>query len=567
MAQPDLVSQKIMGTDPQVGFGEASVLPYRQHQLDTRGFEALERAQTRDQAREEARKKNNEDYYNATIKDLPVYKRELDGAFTNWRNEVIDKTSQRVKNNVNPSSDPEVIKEVLAYKQAVTNGNQLFDELEKIKTLPVSKYVNKASLLGSAKKTVDERIERAVKGDRSALMEGSIMPDVNDPEHFLYDSYLNDKYGNRKDITTSEDKITYGPLGERIQDNKVTATFVTTKDGKVVPGIDKSVIDDELYLPTTDADTLQARAVTFSFADKQILNKALQLKEAGDPRYKDMGTNQIVASISSNPADPHYKEFNRNKLAEDLTRTKLERFQKVSTDNNITSGHRYTTDGDGSGTKTKDFKIEPAIINQNSATGNSLTAPGVVLTKRDKPLTLTVAANQIYDFEKGAIDFKNTARVPINATGVGYALANKSSNKILAFDNPDALIKYINTAPKKDLDKLDLNQYVFGNIEEKRTVQGDTGEDDPEDKTEQNVNRSIAIKYDQANEVGAQINASSGGTFNNRELTADEKRVKEAWDNRVNNVSDSDLIQQINDKYPNATKEQKLAIFKKVKGN
>jgi hypothetical protein len=567
MAQPDLVSQKIMNTDPQVGFGEASVLPYRQHQLDTRGFEALERAQTRDQAREEARKKNNEDYYNATIKDLPVYKRELDGAFTNWRNEVIDKTSQRVKNNVNPSSDPEVIKEVLAYKQAVTNGNQLFDELEKIKTLPVSKYVNKASLLGSAKKTVDERIERAVKGDRSALMEGSIMPDVNDPEHFLYDSYLNDKYGNRKDITTSEDKITYGPLGERIQDNKVTATFVTTKDGKVVPGIDKSVIDDELYLPTTDADTLQARAVTFSFADKQILNKALQLKEAGDPRYKDMGTNQIVASISSNPADPHYKEFNRNKLAEDLTRTKLERFQKVSTDNNITSGHRYTTDGDGSGTKTKDFKIEPAIINQNSATGNSLTAPGVVLTKRDKPLTLTVAANQIYDFEKGAIDFKNTARVPINATGVGYALANKSSNKILAFDNPDALIKYINTAPKKDLDKLDLNQYVFGNIEEKRTVQGDTGEDDPEDKTEQNVNRSIAIKYDQANEVGAQINASSGGTFNNRELTADEKRVKEAWDNRVNNVSDSDLIQQINDKYPNATKEQKLAIFKKVKGN
>jgi hypothetical protein len=563
MAQPDLVSQKIMGTDPQVGFGEASVLPYRQHQLDTRGFEAIERAQTREQAR----KKNNEDYYNATIKDLPVYKRELDGAFANWRNEVIDKTSQRVKNNVNPSSDPEVIKEVLAYKQAVTNGNQLFDELEKIKTLPVSKYVNKASLLGSAKKTVDERIERAVKGDRSALMEGSIMPDVNDPEHFLYDSYLNDKYGKRDNIVTSEDTVVNGPLGERIIDKKVTAKFVTTKNGKVVPGIDKSVIDDELYSPTTDADTLQARAATFSFADKQILNKALQLKESGDPRYKDMGTNQIVASISSNPADPHYKDFNRNKLAEEVILKKLEPFQKVSTDNNISSGHRYDTDSDGSGTKTKDFKLEPAIINQNSATGNSLTAPGVIITKKDKPLTLTVAANQIYDFEKGAIDFKNTARVPINATGVGYALANKSSNKILAFDSPDALIEYINTTPKKDIDKLDLNQYVFGNIQEKKTVQGDTGEDDPEDKTEQNVNRSIAIKYDKANEVGAQINASSGGSFNNRELTADEKRVKEAWDNRVNNVSDSDLIQQINDKYPNATKEQKLAIFKKVKGN
>jgi hypothetical protein len=533
MAQPDLVSQKIMNTDPQVGFGEASVLPYRERQLDTRGFEAIERAQTREAAREEARKKNNEDYYNATIKDLPVYKRELDGAFANWRNEVIDKTSQRVKNNVNPSSDPEVIKEVLAYKQAVTNGNQLFDELEKIKTLPVSKYVNKASLLGSAKKTVDERIERAIKGDRSALMEGSIMPDVNDPEHFLYDSYLNDKYGKREDTVTSEDQISYGSLGERITDKKVSAKFVTTKNGKVIPGIDKAVIDDELYSPTTDADTLQARAATFSFADKQILNKALQLKESGDPRYKDMGTNQIVASISSNPADPNYKEFNRNKLAEEVILKKLEPFQKVSTDNNITSGHRYATDGDGSGTKTKDFKIEPAIINQNSATGNSLTAPGVVLTKKDKPLTLTVAANQIYDFEKGAIDFKNTARVPINATGVGYALANKSSNKILAFDSPDALIDYIKTAPKKDLDKLNLNQYVFGNINERKDVEGDTGEDDPGEKGETHLNRSIAIKYDQANEVGAQINASSGGTFNSRELTADEKRVKEAWDKRL----------------------------------
>ena len=533
MAQPDLVAQKIMNTDPQVGFGEASVLPYRQHQLDTRGFEAIERAQTRQQAREEARKKNNEDYYNATIKDLPVYKRELDGAFANWRNEIIEKTSQRVKNNVNPSSDPDAIKDVLAYKQAVANGNQLFDELEKIKTLPVSKYVNKASLLGAAKKTVDERIERAVKGDRSALMEGSIMPDVNDPEHFLYDSYLNDKYGKRDDIVTSEDSVINGPLGERIVDKKTTAKFVTTKNGKVVPGIDKSVIDDELYSPTTDADTLQARAATFSFADKKILNKALQLKEAGDPRYKDMGTNQIVVSISSNPVDPHYKEFNRNKLAEDITRQKLEPFQKVSTDNNISAGHRYDTDSDGSGSKTKDFKLEPAIINQNSATGNSINAPGVIITKKDKPLTLTVAANQIYDFERGAIDLKNTARVPINATGVGYALANKSSNKILAFDSPDALIEYIKSAPKKDLDKLDLNQYVFGNIQEKRTVQGDTGEDDPEDKTEQNVNRSIAIKYDQSNEVGAQINASSGGSFNSRELTADEKRVKEAWENRL----------------------------------
>lgn len=526
----DLVAQKILNTDPQVGFGEGSVLPYRQHSLDTRGFEAMERAQARGEARKAARQKNNEDYYNTTIKDLPLYRRELDGLFGSWKNEVVDKTAQRVKSGVNASSDPNVIKDVLDYKQAVNNGNQLFKEFDSMDAAPTGKYVNKASWKGAAKKNLDERVERATEGDRSALNEGSIIPDQNDPEHFMFDMYLNDKYGKREDIVMSEDKITYGPTGERIVDKKTTAKFVTKdKNGKVVPGIDKSEIDNALYSETTDPDTIQFRTATFSLVDKQITQKALELK-ANDPRYKDIGTTQIAALISSNPRDPHYKDFSRNKIAEDLVRKKLEPFNSVSNETDISAGHKYDTDGDGA--EAKKFRIEPTNIVRNTKNGLGVFAPGVSISKDGKPISLSVAPTRIHDFNKESLDFGNIDQVPVSVTGVGYTLTNKDGS-LVSFKDNASLIKYIDTAKKEDLNKLKLSHVLFGTIEEKKTVSGDTGEDEPGDTLEQTANRSVAIDYDPNGETGAMLNTISGGKFKDRTLTTDEQAVKDAWDKRM----------------------------------
>lgn len=532
MAQTDLVAQKILGTDPQVGFGEGAVLPYRKHSLDTAGFEAMERAGARRAAAEAARKKNNEDYYNTTISKLPEYQREFEQGLSGWRDEIVNESSQIVKSGSNPSQTPGFTKKVLAYTQAAKATTQINADLEKVNTMPVGKYTNRESLKGAALKKYTELKDRVNQGDRTAFSE-SIIPDPNDPEHFLFDQYYNDKYGTRGDTSTSTDQISYGPKGERIIGKKVTAKFVTEKDGKVVPGIDRSIIEDDLYSETTDPNTLQFRNAIFSLADKKITNKALQLKESGDPRYSDMGTTQIVSSISSNPKDPHYSEFNRNKIVEDIHKEKIEPFQKVSTDRSIGALNEYNKGGDGS--EVKDFKLQPAIITQKSATGNNINVPGVVISKKDKPLTLTVAANSIYDFNTGLQDVKNTNRVPIKATSVGYALASKGTNKIMAFDGPEEMVEYINKTPLKELNKLNLNQYIFGNIEEKKGTEGDTGEDDPYDKYQQTVNRSIAIKYNKEDETGAQINIQSGGSFNDRILSPNEQMVKDAWDKKTTN--------------------------------
>jgi hypothetical protein len=532
MAQPDLVAQKILNTDPNVGFGEAAVLPYRQHSLDTRGLEALERANTRKAAAEEARKKNNEDYYNTTIKNLPEYQREFEQGLKGWRDEIVNKSSQIVREGRNPSQTPEFTREVLAYTQAAKATKQINDDLEKVRNMPVSKYTNKESLNGAALKKYTELKDRVNSGDRTAFSE-SVIPDPSDPEHFLFDEFLNDRYGKMENVETSNDYISTNSRGERIIGKKVKAKFVTKdKNNRVVPGIDDSVIENDLYSETTDPNTLQYRNALFSLVDKQITSKALELK-AKDPEYKDLGVTQIVQRISANPKDPHYEEYNRNKIAEDIHRSKLEPFQKISTDNSIGSLNEYNKDSSGDGAKKEDLKFEPAVITQNSGTGNSIAAPGVILSKKDKPVSLSVAANTIYDFGTGNREEKNTARVPINASSIGYALANKSSNKLMAFKDIDEMENYINTAPKSDLNKLNLDQYIFGNILEKKNTQGDTGEDEPADKLEQNINRSIAIKYNKDNETGAQINLLSNGAFNNRQPTADEQRIKSAWEKRM----------------------------------
>jgi hypothetical protein len=529
MAQPDLIAQKIVGTDPQVGFGESTVLPYRQHHLDTRGFEALERAKQRDEAAQEARKRNNEDYYHATIKNLPVYQRVFEEGLGKIRNEIIDEGGEIIRRGGNPRQVPGYTKKVMAFAQAANATKQLDADLESVNSMPVSKYTNRESLKGAALKNYTEAADRINKGDFSGYS-ASITPDVNDPEHFMFDAYYDDKYSKRPDTITSTDQISYGSLGERITDKKVTARFVT-KDakGNVVPGIDPSVIKDELYTETTDPFTLQSRNATYALVDKIITNKALELKS--DPKYKDMGVNAIKASISSNPSDSYYKEFGKNKLAEGIVKNKLEQHQRVSNETDITSGHKYDKTDGGDGTKKVTFKMQPAVITQESGTGNTHNAPGVVISKNDKPLTFNIAANTIYDWRTGLKDEKNKDRVPVQANSVGFALTDKKSNKIMAFDSPEKMAEYIKNTPLKDLKNFSFDQYIFGNIQEKKKVGGDTGDDEGE--TEDIQNRSVAVKYNPDGETGALLNIYSDGAFAKREFSPDEKMVKDAWEQRM----------------------------------
>jgi hypothetical protein len=572
MAQTDLVAQKLLGTDPQVGFGEASVLPYRQRQLDNSGFEALERTQTRRQAAEAEKAKSNEEYIASTIKNLPVYRKELDSVFGTRRDSLLSNLYKRKEQGT--LDRPDVKQDILRYYQDVANANQLFDQYEKLQNKPLSKYTNKETYLRKASDNLNDTINDFKKtGDFSIISNAKIEPDALDPEHFLFDAYYYDKYHNRPDTSTAEDRISYTPEGQRIIGNKVTAKFTTKdKDGRVIPGIDRSIINDELYSETTDPHTLEARKAIYSLVDKKIMLKAQQLR-ASDPRYQNMDLTSIIQSISTNPRDDNFREFNRNKIAEDLVKSKIEVHQAVSTDKNI--GQLQKTDENNNNSEygsNENFYVAPTVISRNTGEvkagkkgGYPLNAPGVSISSKDKPIILNVAPKEIHDLAQ-AKRFENTDQVNIKATALGYALRRRSDGHLISFKSIDDMYNYINTASKKDLDKLDMTQMVFGTIEEKKTVEGDTGEDSGS-KRELTVNRSVAIPYEPEGETGSQLNGISGGKFSNRKLTEDEQRINSAWNNRTVLLSDKDLIDEINNEYPGASKEQKLEIFKKVRAS
>lgn len=372
MTQPDLISQKILATDPQEGFGDAVINPYREHKLDTSGYEAMERVQARHTAEKAARQKHNEDNLQDVLKSLPTYQREFDEHLSNERSSILSDAHNDISNYGQISLNTQ--KRILNYAQKAKATDQLAKDVDEVKNSTYGPYINKDLMLVHAGNKYGDIAQEANRNNNTApLFNESVRPNPNDPQYFMFDKYFNNKYGKRDFTETSKDEIRNGALGQEITGKKVKAMF-TTKDanGNVIPGIDQSEINDNLYSPTTDPDTIQARNAIYSLADAKIRNKALQLMS--DPEYAGMSSTQVEQSISSNPKDKHYEQFNRNKLAEDIVRSKIEPFQKVSQDESIRMGHAYKT-GNGSGNTKEDINarhksIQKIIENDPTEQGN-----------------------------------------------------------------------------------------------------------------------------------------------------------------------------------------------------
>jgi hypothetical protein len=528
MAESDLIARKILGTEPTVGFGESSVLPYRRTVLDTTGFEAMGRAKARDEARKEARRKNNEDYYNLAIKNLPVYEREFDAGLNGWKNDIINEGFELSRQNKTPSAS--WVQNVMNFNQAAANTKQLKADLAKIDSMPLSKYANKESIKGAALKRFDELAQRVNQGDRSALGE-SIRPNVDDPEHFLFDAFLNDKYGNRPDTTINKEYVSTNDKGERIVGNKFTAKFVTTdKNGKVTPGIDKSVIDEALYSDTTDQDTLGFRNALFSLADKQIMSKALELKD-GDPTYKDMGVNQIVQSISANPNDSHYKDFNRKKITEDVLTKKLEAFQRVSTDKQVGTLNEYNKgSGDGDDDKPKIETTYDQVrnfnLNKKDSTGKAEVTEGWV-----------PEIKSLYDKKDKKVRFESPVYIDADTNERIKDVGNKELYGIELQQRPVNKKGQIVVGEKGNILKnpeYDYKWYVSGSY-------NDGTSDKPKIK-------NVLIPYEN---VKPQMKSAYG-------IDLDERDPSE--------ISDLELISIIKKNYPKASGEERLNIFNKIRG-
>jgi hypothetical protein len=360
MAQPDLVSQKIMHTDPQVGFGEASVLPYRQHQLDTRGFEALERSNTRRQLAEQELQKSNEAFYNERLGKLNEYNHMFKGYVDKLTSNVVETAKKaQLRTGGRISTDPE-FNNAFATRQAVAQSTMQLqkeaDDFEKLTPNYVGKYIDLTELKSETIKNLGKVALKVNDGDSSAL-QSSVKPDLTDPKFFKIDEFIYDKTKDIKNSTQSTDSIINGSLGQYVQHTDKGYKF-STKDanGNLIPGVDKSVVDYFLTVPTTDPDTLKFRAVIGNLADTQIEHKALQIMQS-DPAYRNLREDQVPEELKRLKRqiafDQNSKYFEgKDAVQAKILKGKLDPFQVSNEKTTISSGHKYPSDGSGSGAET-----------------------------------------------------------------------------------------------------------------------------------------------------------------------------------------------------------------------
>lgn len=558
----DLVAQKILSTDPQVGFGEGSVLPYRQHSLDTRGFEAMERAQTRRAAKEAELQKTNAHFFNERIGKLKEYDRMFAGLINKKTKEVLETGTRVIREGRGQLTGDNEFNQKFADRNALADGTmQMRKEYEDIEKADYGDYISKNDVVGAATRNFEKAALDAEDGDISAVSR-SIKPNVNSFEFFKVDKFIYDKVKDIKMSEQSTDKKGYGGLGEYITTTSNGYKFATKDaNGKLVAGVDKSIIDYFLNSNTTDPDTLRLRASMDNAADLEIENKALQILQ-NDPRFKTLRKdevpeqlNKLKDQISYDQKSPFYEGIDA--IKERILKDKLNPFQESKEKTDIKQGFKYDTDGDGA--EAKKFKIEPTNIVRNTKNGLGVFAPGVSISKDGKPIPLSVAPTRIHDFNMESLDFGNIDQVPVSVTGVGYTLTNKDGS-LVSFKDNESILKYINTAKKEDLNKLKLSHVLFGTIQEKKNTQSDTGKDQSLNSSgelvnekgeielddegypikppkEETINRSVAIDYDPNGETGAMLNSMSGGKFKDRTLTPAEQAVKDAWDKRMTKKS------------------------------
>lgn len=357
MAESDLIARKILATDPQVGFGESAVLPYRRSPLDTRGLEAMERAQTRRAVAENELKQSNEAFYNQRLNKLEEYDHVFNTQMDAMRKNLVGIATKTIRSGNRLAADSEFNQAFTAY-QALAQGTMQLkkqsEDIEKLTDADVGKYIDLRELKAESAKMKGGIALAVNDGDVSAI-QGTVMPNLNDPKFFKADEFIYDKTKDIKASIESNESLRNSGLGQYIIQTEKGYKFATRDEkGNLIPGVDKSVLDYFLTVPSSDRDTLQFREVIGSLADSQIENKALQILQ-NDPRYKGLTEDQVPEALKRLKQqiafDQNSEHFEgRDAVMRNIVRAKLDPFQESTEKSGMKTGYKYDKDnGSGEG--------------------------------------------------------------------------------------------------------------------------------------------------------------------------------------------------------------------------
>jgi len=576
MAAPDLTAQKSLATNPDQGFGESVVLPYRPRGFDYAPYQFLQASQARAADEAAARKKRDLDLFQ-------TLKRPSNETKGNVRlQDDYNKYSQHLANKLSNGEDLSPAEIVamgndLAIKDAQDKDAHAKYDMELTQAIPDNeKAYGKAYMSGLAtQKSIDAYHDQPLGkfNHTSNPLEDTELYDLPTAGREFANNFqdiYNQKY-SREDIEEDPEKAT-------TVKTSTGAVFMIRdpETGVMVPGVGETHVDEFLNEKNGVAKVkIQKDVVTPEFQQDA---KTIMKNAGTDPslaKFVGKTEPEVLAMISE--SNPLKGGKNVAAYTRDIAKKQLEAYNSQSKNVEISNEKKQPKEYDpstGSNYETKFLATEGTFSHASAtsepvyttdAQGNvtktvtktsRFSIPGVNTTTNGQTLKpVQINPKQYRDLSTGRVVSGLQDRVDYTPQHIGTAVMDENGRAVAM--EPDMLAASIRKAADeyrawvaggkkgekpKGYEGWSVNRVSSGYIDTKLNSEGKSPDGltpsstdvvvskwDPEQgKNISVIRKTVTIPLQPGDDVESALNAQSGGTLRSRKLTPQEQALEDA---------------------------------------
>lgn len=562
MAAADLTSQKLMNTNPDQGFGDAFVLPYRPRGFDYTPYQLLGAQQGREAAEREAKAKRDLELISKfgkisdDTKGNPVlqYKQ---GQYKQYLGSKIDKgepVSQEELAKLQADLDLESAENIAEKQQYDNHVKTIIPDYEKTYGAAYNK--------GLAQLEATKGYWDTPRGGFKAQADPTQATHLYDSETAVKDFADNFKMSSQTNENSWENP-------ERAGSKKTTAGALFMVSDPQNPSQMKIGVGQE----HVDALLAEKNGVLQKKIDKEMVFPQFK-KDAEEisklyktdknySKYALMTPEQITQDLISN-GNPLRKGDGgiglnaagyRNQIAKEMLEVHNQKTQGLVESNEDKAPGYDSSYGSNASNK---FLATPGVFAQTSpaeGTARRFDIPGIATTRDGNTLKpISINPKQYRDLSTGQIINTPSDRVEYTPQHLGTAMVDKTGR--LVATSPEDLVKRINAStealrawnasgrkgPKPpSFEGWTPTLVSSGFIDTRLDTQGKSPENlkpgetvvdiyNPEEgKNVKMIRKTVTIPIKTGDDVETYLNAQSGNSLRNRQLTDQEKAIQDAW--------------------------------------
>lgn len=578
MAAPDLTSQKIMGTNPDQGFGDSVVLPYRPRGFDYTPYQFMGAAKGREAA-ERAAKANRDlemiskfGKISDDTKGNPAlqYKQ---GQYKQYLGSKIDRgesVSQEELAALQADLDLESAENIAEKQQYDNHVKTIIPDYEKT----YGSAYNKGLAQAEATRGYWETPRGGFKAQADPT-QATHLYDLPTATREFADNFAKIYSAKQTTGDTTED-----PEHASTTTNSIGSVFMVSdpnNHNRQVPGVGKAHIKEFL----NEKNGVAAKKIDKEVVIPEYQQDAKKISELSKTdnnysKYAMMTPDQITEDllINGNPLRKSTSGTPLNQAAyrEEVARKQLEAYNKKSISTVISNEEKAPGYDSSYGSNASNkFLATPGVFAQTSPESITTTVdgktvitkgatkrfdiPGIATTKDGNTLKPISINPKLYrDLSTGQIITSPSDRVEYTPQHIGTALVDKSGR--LAAINPQDLVAQINNStealrawkaggrkgPKPpSFEGWTPTMVSSGYIDTRLDTQGKSPEKlnpgetevevyNPEEgRTIKMIRKTVTIPIQQGDDVETYLNAQSGNSLRNRQLTPEEQAIRDAW--------------------------------------